>query len=136
MKFEYTYTRLNVADYEACKQFYSQVLGFEIAFVDDNDRYVELTTGDTRITLFDRKNLKEFVGQKETLTYDRHYAGIALSFQVANLEEAIAHLQSNGITLVNQPWDFPDRGFISACFRDPDGNLIELQQLLLDTING
>ena len=32
--------------------------------------------------------------------------------------------------MVSEPINFPMRGFISACFRDPDGNLIELQQLL------
>ena len=130
MKFDYTYTRLNVADYQACKQIYGNVLGFEVVYADDKDEYAELATGQTLITIFNRQNLGDFVGAKETVNYDSHYAGIVLSFRVANLDEAVARLKAKGVKMVSEPINFPMRGFISACFRDPDGNLIELQQLL------
>ena len=130
MKFEYTYTRLNVSNYQVSKKFYQDVLGFEVVYADDKSEYAELATGETKITLFNRQNLKDFVGVDEAVTYDAHYGGIMLSFRVANLDEAIAYLEAHGVEMVNQPIDFPYLGFISACFRDPDGNLIELQKLL------
>ena len=130
MKFEYTYTRLNVANYQACKQFYCGVLGLEVVYADDRDEYAELATGQTLITLFNRQQLGDFVGANEAVNYDTHYAGVVLSFRVVNLDEAIAHLKAQGVKMVNEPINFPMQGFITACFRDPDGNLIELQQLL------
>ena len=129
MKFDYTYTRLNVANYQACKKFYRDILGFEVVFEDDKDEYAELSTGQTLITIFNRQQLGDFIGADEIVNYDSHYAGVVLSFRVACLNDAIAHLKANGVTMVNEPMNFPMRGFITACFRDPDSNLIELEEL-------
>lgn len=128
MAFKYIYTRLNVSDYQACKAFYRDVMGLEITFSDDEDEYAEFATGQTKITIFNRQKLKEFIGSEETTTYDAHYAGTALSFEVNDLDGTIKRLKKQGVKLINNPWNYPDRGFISTCFRDPDGNLIELQQ--------
>ncbi|MGB3693313.1 MAG: VOC family protein [Spirulinaceae cyanobacterium] len=128
MAFRYTYTRLNVSDYQACKAFYHDVMGWEVIYSDDQEEYAEFATGQTKITIFNRQKLKEFLGNDETTTYDPHYAGVALTFEVNNLDETIKQLKAQGVKLINNPWNYPDRGFISACFRDPDGNLIELQQ--------
>jgi catechol 2,3-dioxygenase-like lactoylglutathione lyase family enzyme len=54
MKLRYNYTRLNVENYAACKQFYQEVLGFEVAYANDAREYAELATGDTRITILNR----------------------------------------------------------------------------------
>ncbi len=35
MKFKYTYTRLNVENYAACKHFYQEVLGFKLLYAND-----------------------------------------------------------------------------------------------------
>ena len=129
MKFEYTYTRLNVANYQACKQFYSDVLGFEVVFADEKDEYAELATGQTLITIFNRQKLGTFVDTSETVSYDPNYAGVVLSFQVACLDEAVSHLKAKGVEMVKESMNYPRWGFISAFFRDPDGNLIELEEL-------
>ena len=135
MKLKYAYTRLNVEDYAACKQFYQKVLGFEVLYANDSQEYAELATGETTITILNRDRLKEFIGSTATVTYDTHAAKIALTFMVPNLDEAIAQLKTNGVTLVNNPWQRPEdelmqAGVLTACFCDPDGNLIEFVQLL------
>lgn len=39
MKYKYAYTRLQVANYEACLQFYRDLLEFEVTYVsEDNGR--------------------------------------------------------------------------------------------------
>ncbi|MGB8701602.1 MAG: VOC family protein [Thermosynechococcaceae cyanobacterium] len=130
MNLRYAYTRLNVENYAACKQFYQDVLGFKIAFEDDLMEYAELETGDTKITILNRARLKEYIGKTEVVTYDPHTAKVALTFIVNDLEAAIEDLKTKGVTLVNPLYNYPGQGFMAACFRDPDGNLIELEQFL------
>lgn len=130
MQLKYMYTRLNVGNFQACKTFYRDVLGLPVKFEDDMDEYVEFDTGSTIITLFNRERLSDFIAREDTFIYDAHSARVVLSFQVKNLEAAIAHLKSFDIELLNPPTGYPDRGFVSTCFRDPDGNLIELEQLM------
>ncbi len=135
MKLQYRYTRLNVENYAQCKQFYQTVLGFEVLYANDAQEYAELATGETIITILNRQRLREFIGSAAPATYDRYDAKIALTFMVANLDEALDRLKTEGIALVNNPWQRPEdelmqAGVLTACFRDPDGNLIELIQLL------
>ena len=129
MQFRYIYTRLNVENFQACKAFYRDVLGLGIKFEDDQDEYVEFDTGSTRISLFNREKLTDFIPATEDLSYDTHSAQTVLSFQVRDMEEAVGYLKGHGVTLLNPQTNYPDRGFISTCFRDPDGNLIELEQM-------
>jgi predicted enzyme related to lactoylglutathione lyase len=57
-----------------------------------------------------------------------------LSFAVPDLDEAIAQLKAKGIPIFSSPWQFPEEGLaggvLSACIRDPDGNTIEIEQIL------
>jgi catechol 2,3-dioxygenase-like lactoylglutathione lyase family enzyme len=128
MDFEYCYTRLNVANFPACLQFYQEILGFNLTYASGED-YAELETGATKITLLRRQMLKEVMGNTEAFLGEQSDR-ICISLRVRDLDEAIASLKARGIHFINKPWEFPDWGFISAFFRDPDGNLIELQQLL------
>jgi catechol 2,3-dioxygenase-like lactoylglutathione lyase family enzyme len=135
MKLRYTYTRLNVENYAACKLFYQDVLGFKVLYANDDREYAELETGETKVTLLNRARLQEFIGIAEKVAYEQQEAKIALTFCVDNLDEAIAHLKTHHIPLVNTPWQRMEDGLmqggsITACFRDPDGNLIELEQML------
>ncbi|WP_299492528.1 VOC family protein [Acaryochloris sp. IP29b_bin.137] len=129
MDFRYIYTRLNVENFHACKAFYRDVLGLPIKFEDDRDEYVEFDADSVRITLFNRQKLDNFIPKEESLSFDIHNAQIVLSFQVSDIEAAIAHLKHHAVELLAPPTRYPDRGFLSACFRDPDGNLIEIEQM-------
>lgn len=129
MDFRYTYTRLNVENFQACKSFYQEVMGLNIKFEDDMDEYVEFDANAIRLTLFNRKKLTDFIPTSEPLSYDPHNAQVVLSFQVQNLDDAIAYLKSHGVEILAPATNYPDRGFLSTCFRDPDGNLIELEQM-------
>ncbi len=130
MKFTYAYTRLQVANYEACLQFYRELLEFEVTFVAEDDGYAELDTGTTKLTLLKREKLKEIMGSDQELTYGESRNAIALSFEVHDLDQACQHLKAQGVTLINTPWSFPDWGYKSCFLRDPDGNLIEITQFL------
>jgi len=134
MNLSYVYTRLNVRDYAACKLFYQDVLGLKVSMVNDAQEYTEFDAGATKITILNRSRLKDYIDSIETATYDPNDAKIILTFTVPNLDEAIAHLKLKGVSIVSSPWQFSEDGLmggaISACVRDPDGNFIELEQIL------
>jgi catechol 2,3-dioxygenase-like lactoylglutathione lyase family enzyme len=134
MNLNYVYTRLNVRDYAACKLFYQDVLGLKVSMANDAQEYTEFDAGATKITILNRSRLKDYIDSIETATYDPNDAKMMLTFTVPNLDEAIAHLQSKRVSIVSSPSQFSEDGItggaISACVRDPDGNLIELEQIL------
>ena len=134
MNLTYVYTRLNVRDYVACKRFYQDVLGLKVSMTNDAQEYTEFDAGATKITILNRSRLKDYIDSTETVTYDPNDAKIILTFTVPNLDKATADLKSKGVSIVSSPSQFLEDGLtggaISACVRDPDGNLIELEQWL------
>jgi predicted enzyme related to lactoylglutathione lyase len=134
MNLKYICTRLNVENYTDCKLFYQDVLGFKVSSADDAQEYAELDAGTTKITILNRARLKDYIDSIESATYDRRDAKMILSFAVPDLDDAIEQLKSKGVPIFSSPWQFPEEGlaggFITACVRDPDGNIIELEQIL------
>ena len=134
MNIKYICTRLNVENYVDCKLFYQNVLGFKVSLADDAEEYAELDAGATKITILNRARLKDYIDSIETATYDRRDAKMILTFAVPDLDDAISQLKAKGVPIFSSPWQYPEEGLagglISACFRDPDGNLIELEQIL------
>ena len=134
MNLKYIYTRLHVQNYLDCKRFYEDILGLKVSLANDAEEYAEFDAGVTKITILNRSRLKDYIDSIESATYDRRDAKILLTFAVPDLDDAIVQLKAKGVPIFSSPWQHPEEGlaggFITACIRDPDGNLIELEQLL------
>ena len=134
MNLKYVYTRLHVQNYLDCKLFYQDVLGLEVSLVNDAEEYAEIDVGTTKITILNRARLKDYIDSIESVTYDYDDAKIILTFAVPDLNEAISQLKAKGVEIFSSPWQFSDDGLmggvLSAGIRDPDGNIIELEQIL------
>ncbi|WP_319419800.1 VOC family protein [Pleurocapsa sp. FMAR1] len=128
MKFNFSYTRLYVNDYDTCLQFYRDVLGLEVVFISEVDRYVELTNGTTKLTIMCRGKLKEYFGSRTLVSFEQKGDAIALSFGVKDVDEALEYLKSKNVEVVSSSWNFADWGVKLALVRDPEGNLVELLQ--------
>ena len=126
MKFQYSYTRMHVKDCRACYEFYHDILGLEATFASEIDNYVELTDGKVKLTLLNQNTIKKYLGTKTEFSFEPNSDRIALSFQVANVEEACQRLQEQGVEIVSPAWNVVDWGMKLAFIRDPEGNLIEL----------
>jgi len=115
------------SDYQKSKQFYTEVLGFEIqqeVYRKERDSYkLDLTLNGTYlIELFSFPEPKPRPTQPEAAGL-RHVA-----FAVENIEEAIKHIQSFGVEVEPVRLDeFTGKQF--TFFRDPDDLPIELYQL-------
>jgi lactoylglutathione lyase len=126
MKFNLANTRLYVEDYDSCLEFYRDILGLEIAMISQVDRYVELATGETKLTIMCRGKIKEYFGSQTAVAFGKNDDAIALSFSVDNVDEACKYLENNNVEIVSAPWNFADWGVKLALIRDPEGNLVEL----------
>ena len=126
MKFNFANTRLYVNDYDRCLNFYRDILGLEVAMISQVDRYVELATGETKLTIMCRGKIKEYFGSSTAVTFGKQDDAIALSFGVQNVDEACKYLESKKVEIVSAPWNFADWGVKLALVRDPEGNLVEL----------
>ena len=129
MKFQYSYTRLHVKDFQACSRFYQDILGLKKTFTSEIDSYMELTDGKVKITLLDREKIKEYLGTKTDFLFESKSDRIALSFQVEDVEQACQYLKEKGVVIESPPWNVVDWGMKLALVRDPEGNLIELSEM-------
>ncbi len=130
MELTFGFTRLLVADFKACFRFYQDVLGFQAGFGTENDTYADFQTGEVTIALFDKQEMNDAVHTGHLPTDVVSQDKVCLVFSVQDVNAACQELKARGVTLVTEPADHADWGIRTAHFRDPEGNLIEINQPL------
>ncbi len=116
--------RLLVNDLESCTTFYHDTLGFEMTWGDQD--YAEFKVGNVNLALFRRQLMADAIGTAaKPLTVDAQDRA-AVVFSVENVDTAYQQLKTQGITFITEPQDRHTWGIRVAHFRDPDGNLIEI----------
>jgi catechol 2,3-dioxygenase len=117
------HVNLRVADQEASKRFYRDVLGFVIAEEDPEHGGVFMTLGENFHTL----DIGQHPSPREAQRPQREQIGLGhIAFQVASyaaLRDAYAHLVDNGIEILHATNHVNQRSFY---FADPDGNTLEI----------
>jgi lactoylglutathione lyase len=130
MSIKFTHVRLLVKDYPLCFQFYRDVLGFKAVWGDENSGYADFETESAIIALFGREEMAGAV-DKSDLPFDVAAQDRAsLIFEAHNVDEVTKELKTKGVVFETGPTDRPEWGIRTAHFRDPDGNLIEINQPL------
>ena len=124
------HVRLLVSDFPACFRFYRDTLGFKERFGSEDDVYTEFSAGDQTLDLFRRDLMAEAVGTSGSPATANAQDHAALVFATDDVNQAAAALRARGVTLVAEPQDRPDWMVRTAHFRDPDGNLIEINSAL------
>jgi lactoylglutathione lyase len=130
MNASFTYTRLLVNNFKDCFLFYRDIMGFKCSFGSEDDIYADFDTGATILALFNRQYMSAAVGTTGLPADAKSQDRVCLCFSVENVELACEELKKKGIGLVTEPADRPEWGIRAAHFRDPDGNLIEINQSL------
>lgn len=112
---------LRVADEEASKRFYCDVLGFQVAEQDPEHGGVFMTLGDG-FHAIDLTQAPEGAAQPEP----RQRGLVHIAFKVASygaLRDAYTHLLDQGVTILRAVDHVCQR---SVYFTDPDGNGLEI----------
>jgi lactoylglutathione lyase len=130
MNFKYEYTRLLVSNFKECFRFYRDAMGFQVGFGTENDTYADFVVGAVNISLFDKREMSEAVGTADKQARADDQDSICLVFAVEAVDAACQQLKAKGVHLTVEPTDHPDWGIRTAHLRDPDGNLIEINQPL------
>lgn len=121
------HVRLLVSDFPSCFRFYSEALGLKVNWGDEADNYASFEARDGAVfSIFNKRLMAEAVGRRDYPAQTQCQDPFVLTFRVADLDEVAGRLRRMGIALVNAPTDRPEWGIRVAHFRDPDGNLIEL----------
>jgi lactoylglutathione lyase len=127
---KFTHVRLLVSDVQACLLFYRDALGLDVLWADEDGHYVSFKTGDIVLALNRKQAMAEVVGSTNRAARADSQDPIALILAVDDVDAAHQELMGKGITFVTQPMDRPHWGIRTAHFRDPDGNLIEINNPL------
>jgi catechol 2,3-dioxygenase-like lactoylglutathione lyase family enzyme len=130
MNIQSAFTRLLVCDFKACFLFYRDVLEFEVIVDAGNDGYAEFKAGNMRLSLFNRQEMAEIVGNQlpsQAESQDK----VALIFMVPDLDKACQQLRHKNVKFTTEPLTKPYYGIKTVYFRDPDGTLIGLFQALV-----
>ena len=113
------------SDYGRSRAFYVDKLGFEVIRevyrAERNDHILNLKVGDIELEVFGMPNPPKRVSNPEACGL-RH-----LAFRVADMDEAVAWLNSLGIETEPVRWD-PYTNKRMTFFRDPDGLPLELHE--------
>lgn len=130
MSFKYEFTRLLVTNFRACFRFYRDALGLTPGFGSEDDTYADFVVGSVNISLFDKAEMTAALGTQALPARPASQDHICLVFACPDVDAAVARLGAHGFAPVVEPTDHPDWGIRTAHFRDPDGNLVEINQPL------
>ncbi|MXM62017.1 VOC family protein [Streptomyces sp. HUCO-GS316] len=126
---ELAQVRLLVTDFSACYRFYSEVLGLKPQSGAKDGPYEKFSpaTGSAGIALQDRAMMAGVLGELGAEA-SGHRSLVVL--RVDDLDAYCADITSRGATLLHGPAPMTDRLRV-AHLKDPEGNLVELQEWLL-----
>jgi lactoylglutathione lyase len=119
------FVRLLVDDFPACFRFYRDVMRLKPTYGDEHGGYADFDAGtDVSLALFVRQHQTDHIGATSDASGDK----AVLVFQVGDVDRALDDLRGRGAPVSAEPADRSDWGIRVAYVRDPDGNLIELNQ--------
>jgi len=125
---KFSNVRLLVKDFPKCFKFYSEQLGLEPAWGDENGCYASFKVADgiEGFALFMSDYMAPAVGNADKNQPLGYREKSMVSFEVTNVDETYQSLLKKGIHFVNEPTDMSDWGMRVVHLRDPEENLIEL----------
>ena len=114
---EIAYVNVHVSDLSRSVEFYRDVLGLSLAFVDEEHGYASFSAGPISLGM-------AVVGEEDSALLGVH---TGIGFNTADLEAEHARLSELGVVFTMPPSRQPWGGFM-ALMADPDGNVFYLDE--------
>ena len=126
--------RLIVADFDGCFRFYRDVLGLRVTWGEESDGsasgYASFEIPDGSLSINDQRIFAPVVGFEMREPGETAKDRAALIFEVESVDAETERLRALGAAFETEPTTYPGWGIRAAHLRDPDGNLIEINELL------
>ncbi len=124
---KFSNVRLLVKDYKKCFKFYTEKLGFEPVWGDENGCYASFKVADgiEGFALFVSDYMAPSVGNSDKTQPIDCREKMMVSFEVENVDDTYQAFLKKDIRFINEPTDMPDWGMRVVHLRDPEENLIE-----------
>lgn len=125
---KFSNVRLLVKNYKKCYKFYTEQLGFEPLWGDENGCYAsfKVANGIEGFAIFVSDLMAPAVGNVEKSQPIGGREKSMVVFEVENVDDTYQVLLAKGVSFINKPTDMPDWGMRVVHLRDPEENLIEL----------
>ncbi len=125
-EFKRHHLRLLVKDFKACFIFYRDTLELPIRYGDEESEYAEFKTEAIHIALFARNLMADAVSKGEKPVDADVQDRIVVVLRMDDIDAVYHRLKAKGVRFDTAPEDRTEWGCRTAHFRDPDGNLLEL----------
>ncbi|MCD7935452.1 MAG: VOC family protein [Tannerellaceae bacterium] len=125
---KFSNVRLLVKDFATCFKFYTEQLGLEPAWGDENSGYASFKVADgiEGFALFVSDWMAPAVGNADKELPVGFREKSLVGFSVDNVDDTYSALKAKGVKFINEPTDMAGWGMRVVYLRDPEDNLIEL----------
>lgn len=128
------HVRLIVADFDGCFRFYRDILGLRVTWGEEADSsasgYASFEIPGGSLSINDQSIVAPVVGFQTREPGETVKDRAALIFEVESVDAEVERLRASGVAFETEPTTYPGWGIRAAHLRDPDGNLIEINELL------
>lgn len=124
---KFSNARLLVKDYKKCFKFYTEQLGLDPHWGEENGCYAAFKVADgiEGFAIFSSDFMASAVGNDEKTQPIGYREKSMVVFEVENVDDTYQACLEKGISFINEPTDMPDWGMRVVHLRDPEENLIE-----------
>lgn len=125
--------RLLVNDFDECFTFYSEKLGLKVTWGELGGQYASFDTGlgPDGLAIFPSDLMAKAIGNfHQSLPAANTREKTSLIFHVEDVDKTYEELSARGVRFIDKPTDMATWGIRTVHFRDPEGNLIELESEL------
>ena len=123
-----THTRLLVSNFNDCFIFYRDIMGFAVVWGDENGIYADFDVNGHLLALFGKVPMAEATGAESPKLKSEQQDDVCLIFAVEDVDVTYDLLEKKGVIPINKPHDRKEWGIRCFHFRDPAGNLIEVNK--------
>ena len=123
-----THTRLLVSNYKDCFIFYRDIMGFTVVWGDENGIYADFDVNGHLLALFGKVPMAEAIGAESPKQKSEQQDDVCLIYAVEDVDGIYDSLKQKGVIAINKPHDREEWGIRCFHFRDPAGNLIEINK--------